>query len=336
MKKAVILRDLQEGLPLVPRPFAEIGARHGINENEVMEILRDGLDCGEIRRFGGIFESQALNHQTMLCAVHLPAERMSELMPELTQFKQITHCYERGWSDELPAETLHRPQDGIENLWFTVIEEAGRFEQTMQQLQTALGRNFPIQRYPAKNRYKIKAVFDPVTGRAGACGGKPKAVATLDLATFDRKEQKLIQLLQSNLPINANCFDVLGAFCGLSETEVLDKLSAWKRAGLLRRLAVILRHYQCGIRANGMCLWEVPEADLDRLGTILAKYPEVSHCYHRQPTTHLPHNLYAMIHSGNWADTYELFQQISTKVGLPEGKMLCSLQELKKTSPVYF
>ena len=46
-----ILAALEDGLPLVPEPFGEIGKRLGMTGGEVLERVRQMQDAGIIRRF---------------------------------------------------------------------------------------------------------------------------------------------------------------------------------------------------------------------------------------------------------------------------------------------
>ena len=47
-----LVRLLQEGLPLVREPFAELARQLGRPVSEVLEQLSDWIECGLIRRFG--------------------------------------------------------------------------------------------------------------------------------------------------------------------------------------------------------------------------------------------------------------------------------------------
>ena len=49
-----MLAAIQDGLPLVSRPFAEIGARIGLAEADVVERLRAMVNQAVIRRRGTI------------------------------------------------------------------------------------------------------------------------------------------------------------------------------------------------------------------------------------------------------------------------------------------
>ena len=49
-----------------------------------------------------------------------------------------------------------------------------------------------------------------------------------------------------------------------------------------------------------------------------------------------PFNLYAMMHAQSREETAGVFQQLGADAGLSDGRMLWSLREFKKASPVFF
>ena len=85
-----------------------------------------------------------------------------------------------------------------------------------------------------------------------------------------------------------------------------------------------------------MCVWPVDVADVERAGRILAADPEVTHCYERSSSPAVPFNLYAMIHARERSTAESTFQRLSTQAGLSGGRMLVSVREFKKSSPVFF
>jgi len=83
-------------------------------------------------------------------------------------------------------------------------------------------------------------------------------------------------------------------------------------------------------------VWPVLEADVERAGRILAGCHEVSHCYERPSSPSVPFNLYAMIHARERGAAEDIFRRLSARAALSGGRMLISLREFKKSSPVFF
>ncbi|MFZ5942716.1 MAG: Lrp/AsnC family transcriptional regulator [Bacillota bacterium] len=98
-----IIRQLQEDIPLVPRPYKEIAERLGIAEEELMMKIEEFQEKGYIRRFGA-----ALRHREMglkanpMIVWQVPGERVEEVGRQLASFAEVTHCYHRPMLPKLP------------------------------------------------------------------------------------------------------------------------------------------------------------------------------------------------------------------------------------------
>jgi DNA-binding Lrp family transcriptional regulator len=106
--------------------------------------------------------------------------------------------------------------------------------------------------------------------------------------------------------------------------------------GEIRRFGATLKHQKAGYGANVMAAWFVDEQDVDRVGALMAKRPEISHCYHRVTCLEWPYNLYTMIHGRTPEDCQAVVAAIAAETGLDDFALLFSLKELKKVSMRYF
>ena len=82
---ADLLELLQQEIPLIERPFAELGREIGLPEDEVIvriaELRGPG---GVIRQIGGIFDSRALGYQSCLLAAKVDTARLDEAAAEIS------------------------------------------------------------------------------------------------------------------------------------------------------------------------------------------------------------------------------------------------------------
>lgn len=98
-----VLAAIQGGLPLVPRPYAEIGARVGLAEDEVMARLARLQRSGVIRRFGVVVRHHEVGYGANAMVVwDVPDDTVANLGRCLAGFDFITLCYRRprrlpGW-----------------------------------------------------------------------------------------------------------------------------------------------------------------------------------------------------------------------------------------------
>jgi siroheme decarboxylase len=91
-----LLAAIQPGLPLCARPFAEIGARLGLPEAEVIARLARLKQTGVIRRLGVVVRHHELGYGANAMVVwDVPDEQVRELGQCLAGFDFITLCYQR-------------------------------------------------------------------------------------------------------------------------------------------------------------------------------------------------------------------------------------------------
>lgn len=97
-----LLAALAEGLPLVPAPYAALGARLGMDEAEVMARLAALARRGTIRRFGVIVRHRVLGYRANAMAVwDVPDAQAAAFGARLARAPGVTLCYRRARS--LPA-----------------------------------------------------------------------------------------------------------------------------------------------------------------------------------------------------------------------------------------
>jgi DNA-binding Lrp family transcriptional regulator len=91
-----LIAAIQDGLPLVQRPYAAIGASLGIGEAEVITGLRRLIDDGVIKRFGVIVRHRELGYQANAMVVwDVPDARVGAAGRILAAQPFVTLCYRR-------------------------------------------------------------------------------------------------------------------------------------------------------------------------------------------------------------------------------------------------
>jgi DNA-binding Lrp family transcriptional regulator len=87
---------VQEGLPLVARPYHALAERLGWSAEEVMRRLQDLLDSGVVRRIGAVPNHYAIgwtaNGMTVWDVADDQVDRLGEAVGALDF---VTHCYRR-------------------------------------------------------------------------------------------------------------------------------------------------------------------------------------------------------------------------------------------------
>lgn len=158
------------------------------------------------------------------------------------------------------------------------------------------------------------------------------APETLFLA--DTVDLSLIRATQSGLPLVPQPYHALAEQLGISAEEVMSRMQRMQELGIIRRIGVIPNHYALGYKANGMTVWDVDDAQVDRLGERVGKLSFVSHCYRRPRRLPLwPYNLFAMVHAKTREEVDAMAEEIAALLGdVSKGHdVLFSSRILKKT-----
>ncbi len=98
-----LLKAAQEGIGLVQRPYAALGAAVGIPEEEVIARLKSLEGEGVIRRFSATIGHRALGIlANAMIAWRVPEEEVERVGKILASNESVTHCYERASCREWP------------------------------------------------------------------------------------------------------------------------------------------------------------------------------------------------------------------------------------------
>ena len=91
-----LIAEIQGGLHLVSHPFAEIGERVGLSEQEVIERIGSLQAGGVIKRMGIVVRHHELGYTANAMVVwNVPDERLDEIGDLLGNQDCVTLCYQR-------------------------------------------------------------------------------------------------------------------------------------------------------------------------------------------------------------------------------------------------
>jgi len=91
-----VINELQQDLPMISRPFAEMSARLRIDEEKFLAQCQSLLSRGIMRRFGASVNHRGVGFtaNAMTCWA-VPAEMVEIIAEKLVPLRQVSHCYER-------------------------------------------------------------------------------------------------------------------------------------------------------------------------------------------------------------------------------------------------
>jgi DNA-binding Lrp family transcriptional regulator len=98
-----LLERIQMGLPVCPKPYAEIGSTLAMPEAEVIERLTQLKQQGLIKRMGVIVKHHQLGYRANAMIVwNVPDNLIKQLGGHISQFAFVTLCYQRPRQAEWP------------------------------------------------------------------------------------------------------------------------------------------------------------------------------------------------------------------------------------------
>ncbi len=305
-----LLNLIQKDVPLVTRPFAEIGERLGMAENEVLSRARRLKEDGIIRQISAIFDSRRLGYSSTLVAMDIPEEIIEESAGRISEHAGVSHNYKR---------------DNPFNLWFTLtLPPDSDLEAEVQRLARIL---------PALRLFKIGVELDLEQGTNAA---ERRQRSKEPPRSFSEEDLAYVRVLQQDLPLEPEPFRGWAESLSVSEEEMFARAKDLEESGVMRRFAAVLRHQKAGFTANGMICWRIPEEQLPDLGYKLAAYPQVSHCYQRPVYPDWPYSVFSMVHALNREKCEEIARQMSEEIGISDYAILYSTKEYKKERVRYY
>ena len=149
-------------------------------------------------------------------------------------------------------------------------------------------------------------------------------------------DRRILAEIQKDIPLQKRPYLTMARNAGITEEEFLQRLKEFIEKGYIRRFGATIRHQKVGFEANAMVVWRVEKERSEKVGKIMAAFPEVTHCYERPPKGSFGYNLYTMVHGKTEDDCRRIAENISEKTGIKEYELHYSVREFKKTSMKYF
>lgn len=260
-KDRELLSAVEGGLPLVTAPYAEIGRRIGLSEQEVIDRFARLIDAGVVKRLGLVVRHHELGYTANAMVVwDVPDYKVAELGRRAAAKDFVTLCYRR------PRRLPEWPF----NL-FCMIHGKNRAEVRRQiarlNHETELGA-FPNAVLFSCRRFK----------QCGARYGGNAADA--DVIPLDPVDRQIVNGLQGGFPISDHPFADAAGRLGLSEDELITRVQGLCERGVLSRFGPMINAERLG---GGVILaaLAVPEDDFDRVAELVNAHPEVAHNYAR-------------------------------------------------------
>lgn len=315
-----LLAVVQEGFPLVARPFEELGQRIGISEEEAIALYKRLKEEKIVRQTSAILDTKKLGYDSSLVAFMMEDASLDDAAAVISTHPGVSHNYKRAHEY---------------NLWFTIAvppDSTLGLKGTVELLAQKVGARKSMV-LPTLKMFKIAVKLD--VGKTKELKEKV-AVKTVVPVELTPLHYRVIALIQEDLAPIKEPYAAMIASLGIDYPaffEVIDDLS---KGGYLRRYATILNHRQAGFTANAMVVWDIDDAVAQEIGAKAAEFSAVSHCYLRPRYEGWPYNLFTMTHASSAEELETIIDKMGAEFGARDHFVLTSLHEYKKVRIRYF
>jgi len=137
-----LMNEYQHDFPLSTTPYADIATRLGVEEQQVIELLRELDTKGILSRVGAVFRPNRVGVST-LAAMAVPEHNLESVADIISSYAAVNHNYER---------------EHHFNLWFVATaENAEQLQNILDDMEAQT--NIRIMSLPMEKDYHIDLGF---------------------------------------------------------------------------------------------------------------------------------------------------------------------------------
>jgi DNA-binding Lrp family transcriptional regulator len=152
---------------------------------------------------------------------------------------------------------------------------------------------------------------------------------------MDQRDWEILAILEDGLPLVSEPFGEVGNRTGLTGEDVLERVRKLQDAGVIRRFRARINQRRIGITANALVAWDCDGKPPGEIGSRLASYPCVTHCYERRPVQgRWDYSLYTVHHGFSKKEVEEEVRRLAEQTGLSRYLILFSNEEFKRVPNV--
>ena len=130
---------------------------------------------------------------------------------------------------------------------------------------------------------------------------------------IDDIDRDILNRIQSDFPITTRPYRTVAEDLGLSEKEVLKRVSRLKALGIIRRIGGNFSPEKLGF-VSTLCAAKVPEDKIEQFAEVVNRYPGVTHNYRRENTF----NIWFTFIAPSMDEIRTSLEQIAAKTGVTD------------------
>ena len=152
---------------------------------------------------------------------------------------------------------------------------------------------------------------------------------------MDPLDLQLLSELEKGLPLVEEPYDEIGKRLNLPGTEVLERIRNLQAAGIIRKFRARINQRRVGISANALVAWKCADPPNRDVGSLLASFPCVTHCYERLPVPgRWEYSVYTVHHGYSRDAVLAEIGTLAGHVGVHDYVVLFSTEEFKRVPNV--
>lgn len=131
------------------------------------------------------------------------------------------------------------------------------------------------------------------------------------MEALDRTDKRILDIIQTEYPLQSRPYEVVGRQVGLTEAETLARVRAMQQRGIIRRIGANFQSRKLGWKST-LCAASVPEDKLREFVQTVNRYPGVTHNYLRRHA----YNVWFTYIGPDWERIERDIRDISERTGI--------------------
>ncbi|MDO8301884.1 MAG: hypothetical protein Q7T18_01450 [Sedimentisphaerales bacterium] len=294
---------LQNGLPIVARPFDTIAGQLGSEEAAVLAETKNLIAIGIIRRISASINYKVLGKVSVLITAHVDQRKLTHIVAAVNMLGGVSHNYLR---------------DHFYNLWFTLQGDSEEhIGLILAKLAADTGTVF--HSLPVVQTFRLDVRFDAESDGKSLLPCSENDYGSMLLMRPDDSEKTVLSKFQQNLEIVPEPF-----------SNALPIVRSLIDKGIIRRVAAVVNYRTLGFAANAMFVCAVDDERCAEVGRRLAASNNVSHCYQRRTFPDWQYNLFGMMHGRDMQQLETIAAEFVSREKIRCYAILKTLEEFKK------
>ncbi|MBU9889664.1 MAG: hypothetical protein KTQ49_07340 [Candidatus Omnitrophica bacterium] len=320
-KDRLLWAHLHSGIPLVRRPFDQLGAKVGLDAAEIFVRIQRLKKEGALTEIQPVWDVRKFRYQSAWVAMRFDPSNLISRTGSFKDHPGVVYVCERNHAF---------------NLWFFItVPETHDVEAHVRCLERMSGAEQALL-FPLRKVFKgmdllhtlDESTFRPM-GEHFAPGREGRVLG------LTSEEIETVRGAQ-HFPVTDEPYQKIASGLGATEAQVLETLKSLIKKGCLRRIGSLMPPSTHSIKEKRLVVWQVPEEKIENAGNAVASCTEVIYADHRAALPGFPYSLSTVVQVKNEAETEETLRHIEERIGKWSRATLKTVQEFKKERPEYF